>query len=63
LAAHRAGASTVVLPRRNEKNLREDVPAEVREAMTFHLVDAIDEVIDLALEESIPIEDGVSLTV
>jgi hypothetical protein len=31
--------------------------------MTFHLVDAIDEVIDLALEESIPIEDGVSLTV
>jgi ATP-dependent Lon protease len=51
LAAHRAGVRTVALPRRNEKNLREDVPVEVREIMTFHLVDGIDEVIDLALEE------------
>jgi ATP-dependent Lon protease len=54
LAAHRAGVRTVVLPRRNEKNFREDVPREVREAMTIHLVDAIDEVIDLALEEPAP---------
>ena len=30
LAAHRAGVRTLVLPRRNEKNLLEDVPAEVR---------------------------------
>jgi ATP-dependent Lon protease len=63
LAAHRAGATTVVLPRRNEKHLREDVPAEVREALTFHLVDAIDEALDLALEAAIPAEDGVTLTV
>jgi ATP-dependent Lon protease len=63
LAAHRAGARTVVLPRRNEKNLREDVPAEVRDVMTFHLVDAIDEVIDLALEEPVPAREDVGLTV
>jgi ATP-dependent Lon protease len=63
LAAHRAGANTVVLPRRNEKNLREDVPVEVREAMTFHLVDAIDEALDLALEEPVPAQERVGLTV
>jgi len=50
LAAHRAGVRTVILPRRNDKNLVEDVPAEVREAMTFHLIDQVGEAIDMALE-------------
>jgi ATP-dependent Lon protease len=50
LAAHRAGVRTVILPRRNEKHLREDVPAEVRQALTIHLVDSVDEVVALALE-------------
>ncbi|MGI9029522.1 MAG: endopeptidase La [Ilumatobacteraceae bacterium] len=36
LAAHRAGLTEVVLPKRNEADL-EDVPETVREAMTFHL--------------------------
>jgi ATP-dependent Lon protease len=36
LAAHRAGLTEVVLPKRNEADL-EDVPEAVREAMTFHL--------------------------
>jgi ATP-dependent Lon protease len=52
LAAHRAGVRTVLLPRRNEKNLIEDVPAAVREVMTFHLVGSADEVIRLAVEPS-----------
>ena len=51
LAAHRAGVRTVVLPRRNEKNLLEDVPREVRDAMTFHLVDSAADAVSLALEE------------
>ena len=38
LAAHRAGLREVVLPKRNEGDL-EDVPAEVRAEMTFHLAD------------------------
>jgi ATP-dependent Lon protease len=50
LAAHRAGVRTVLLPRRNEKNLVEDVPRAVRDVLTVHLVDAVDQVVDLALE-------------
>jgi ATP-dependent Lon protease len=53
LAAHRAGVERVILPRRNERNLVEDVPATVRAAMTFHLVDSVDEVLRLALETSV----------
>ena len=52
LAAHRAGVRTVILPKRNEKNLLEDVPAEVRERLTIHLVDSVADVIRLALEAS-----------
>jgi len=54
LAAKRAGVVTVILPQRNEKNLLEDVPQQAREGMTFHLVDSVDQVLDLALEEPIP---------
>jgi ATP-dependent Lon protease len=49
LAAHRAGVRTLVLPRRNEKNLIEDVPAEVRDVMTVHLADSIEDVLGVAL--------------
>jgi ATP-dependent Lon protease len=49
LAAHRAGVRTVILPRRNAKNLVEDVPAVVREVMTIHLVDSVAEGLRLAL--------------
>jgi ATP-dependent Lon protease len=54
LGARRAGVKVVILPKRNEKNLVEDVPAQVREGMTFHLVDTLDQVLNLALEEPIP---------
>ena len=50
LAAHRAGLRTVILPRRNEKNLLEDVPPGVRQAMTFHLVDSIPQVLEAAFD-------------
>jgi ATP-dependent Lon protease len=50
LAAHRFGIDTIILPKDNEKDLPE-VPEEVRNAMTINLVEAIDEVIALALEE------------
>jgi ATP-dependent Lon protease len=52
LAAHRAGIRTLVLPRRNEKNLLEDVPAAVRDVMTFHLADVIEDVLQAALEDA-----------
>jgi ATP-dependent Lon protease len=50
LAAHRAGVHTLILPKRNEKNVLEDVPAAVRQALTLHLVDSVQDVVRLALE-------------
>jgi len=49
LAAHAAGLTDVILPERNRGDL-DDVPQDVREAMTFHPVMTIDEVLDVALE-------------
>jgi ATP-dependent Lon protease len=49
LAAHAAGLTDVILPERNRADL-DDVPEEVREAMSFHPVMTVDEVLDLALE-------------
>jgi len=48
LAASRAGIDTVVIPKRNEKDLVE-VPQEVRESLGIHLVDTIDEALTLTL--------------
>ncbi|HJO91065.1 MAG TPA: S16 family serine protease, partial [Anaerolineales bacterium] len=48
LAAHRAGLTTVVMPRRNEKDL-DDVPKETRKKLKFVLVDRVEEVFAEAL--------------
>jgi ATP-dependent Lon protease len=48
LAAHRAGLTEVILPERNEGDL-DDVPETVREQLTFHPVDSVDDVLRLAL--------------
>ncbi|MEW6300522.1 MAG: endopeptidase La [Thermodesulfobacteriota bacterium] len=56
LAARRAGVTTVILPKRNEKDL-EDVPANVRNEMEFRFVETIDEVLDIALEPAtVPVD-------
>jgi len=47
LAAHRSGLKDVVLPKRNEGDL-DDVPEQVREQMTFHVAESIDEVLTIA---------------
>jgi len=49
LAAHAAGLTDVIIPERNRADL-EDVPADVREAMSFHPVMTLGEVLELALE-------------
>ncbi|MDO6681165.1 MULTISPECIES: endopeptidase La [unclassified Oceanobacter] len=56
LAAHRGGIKTVIIPRENEKDLR-DIPENIKQDLTVVAVDWIDEVLDLALESS---PDGVS---
>jgi ATP-dependent Lon protease len=49
LAAHAAGLTDVILPERNRGDL-DDVPADVREQMTFHPVMTVGEVLEIALE-------------
>jgi ATP-dependent Lon protease len=48
LGAHRAGITTIVLPKENEADL-EDVPEEVRKALTFHPVETLAQVLKIAL--------------
>jgi ATP-dependent Lon protease len=52
LAAHRAGLTTVILPKRNERDL-EDVPEDVRSKMTFVLVERIDEALKAGLSDKV----------
>jgi ATP-dependent Lon protease len=49
LAAHAAGLTDVILPERNRADL-DDVPEDVREAMRFHPVMTLGEVLELSLE-------------
>ncbi|HEY8868845.1 MAG TPA: endopeptidase La [Candidatus Limnocylindrales bacterium] len=48
LAAHLSGAAMVILPRKNEKDLR-DIPEEIRKKMKLVLVDSMDQVLEAAL--------------
>jgi ATP-dependent Lon protease len=52
LAAHRAGLTTVILPRQNERQLLEDVPPEVRAQLEVHLVRDVAEVLHIALPDA-----------
>ncbi|HEY6443955.1 MAG TPA: endopeptidase La [Candidatus Acidoferrales bacterium] len=54
LAAHRLGLHTVILPKDNEKDLA-DIPPEIQAQMSIHFVESMDEVLQLALEASLPI--------
>lgn len=47
LAAHRAGIKRIILPKANEKDLKE-VPQEVRDELTFILAERIEEVLPAA---------------
>jgi ATP-dependent Lon protease len=53
LAAMRAGITTVMLPKRNEKDLR-DVPDEARRKMQFVLLETVDDAVRTALAERPP---------
>ncbi|MCZ8536199.1 endopeptidase La [Paenisporosarcina quisquiliarum] len=49
LSAHRAGLTTIILPKDNERDI-EDIPESVREDLTFKFVSHADEVLKIALE-------------
>ncbi len=48
LAAHRVGAKEIILPAENERDLEELAP-EVRDSLIFHMVDRLNQAIELAL--------------
>ena len=52
LAAHRHGITEVILPRQNEKNIKEDLTEELRRQLTIHYVGHIEEVTAIALMPS-----------
>jgi ATP-dependent Lon protease len=53
LAAHRAGLKTVLLPKKNEKDLQE-IPRKVRKDLQFIFVERMDEVLPVALIQPPP---------
>ena len=53
LGAHRAGIKTIILPKANEADI-EDVPEEVRSQLSFHPVETLREVLDIALVPEAP---------
>jgi ATP-dependent Lon protease len=58
LAAHLSGAKIVILPRKNEKDLR-DIPEEIRKSMKLVLVDNMEQVLEAALRrkpKALPVE-------
>jgi ATP-dependent Lon protease len=55
LAAHRADIFEVIIPKENEKDLK-DIPKRILKAMTIHAVDHMDEVLKLALAHERPEE-------
>jgi ATP-dependent Lon protease len=59
LAAHRAGIGTVILPKENEKDLK-DIPVSVLEKVKVILVETMDEVLGIALERPIKEPDSES---
>jgi len=54
LAAYRAGSTTVILPKKNQADLEEDIPPEVMEKIKFIFVESIEEVLEAALSAKKP---------
>jgi ATP-dependent Lon protease len=59
VAAHRAGIKRVMLPARNRRDF-EDIPAEVREQLTFVWLERVDDAVSSALEAAKPARDLVA---
>ena len=55
LAAYRSGLREIIMPKANEKDLRE-VPEDVKKKMAFTFVDRMDEVLHHALLPSVSSE-------
>jgi ATP-dependent Lon protease len=53
LAARRAGITTVIIPKQNQKDL-DDIPKELRKDIKFVFAETMDDVIATALRKKLP---------
>jgi ATP-dependent Lon protease len=51
LAGMRAGIRTIILPKKNEKDL-EEIPEHIRTQLNFQFIQRMDEAIELALKQT-----------
>ncbi|MCP5108454.1 MAG: endopeptidase La, partial [bacterium] len=57
IAAHRYGITDVLIPSENEKDFREDIPEDIKQDVKVHLVDNMDQLLDIVLEKPIKIKN------
>ncbi len=57
LAAYRSGIKTIIMPKKNEKDLSE-IPEDIKNSLDFRLVKNMDEVLKIALERSSPLPES-----
>ena len=57
IAAHRYGIPNGLIPTENEKDFKEDIPEDIKENLHVHLVDTMDELLDIVLEKPIKIKN------
>ena len=50
LAARRHGITELIMPRQNEKNVKEDLTEDLRKELTIHFVSEISEAVAIALQ-------------
>ncbi len=60
LAARRSGVREMILPAENQPNLEEDIPAHLREGMTFHYVKTVEDVLEHAFEPGLLKKEAVA---
>jgi len=57
IAAHRYGIGHVLIPSENAKDFIEDVPEDIKETMQVHIVDNMDELLEVVLEQPLKIKN------
>lgn len=57
IAAHRYGIKNVLIPVENEKDIAEDIPLDILDDIKIHLVDNMDEILEMVLEKPIKIKN------
>jgi len=62
LAARRSGVKEMILPDENRPSVEEDIPAHLREGMTFHFVKNIEEALEHAFESGLLKKESVATT-